>query len=287
MKPESPDGADPPWTGAAAAPVSAAAHGPDAGRPRWRLGFIVVALVLGLCGLAASAAGVVTQLLPRRFTATQQRQIMAWEMARRWRTVPAEKIFPAAVTYQLSGFALNAASQLALTAHRLGIARQDSCAAATDPTTAQVLGRLGCEAVLRATYADSTSSLVVTVGVAVLPDSTTASQAARELSADTSDRDGGPSQALRPGLRPVAFPGTLAARFGTRQRQLSWDDVSAGPYLVLSTVGYADGRPRVRVSSDAYADQEMSSLANGIADAVGAPLGARPAVPRCPGAPGC
>jgi len=55
---------------------------------------MLLALVVGTAGLAASAAGVSARLLPRRFTAQQQQQIVAWEMARRWRTMPAGKIFP-------------------------------------------------------------------------------------------------------------------------------------------------------------------------------------------------
>jgi hypothetical protein len=278
-EPDSPDGDDSsPSADAAAAPSSRAFPG----RASWRLGFTVAALVLGLCGLAGTAAGVVTQILPRTFTAAQQRQIMAWEMARRWRTTPAGKMFPADASYQLSGFTLNAASELLLTAHRLGIARQASCTAATDPAAGRVLGRLGCKAVLRATYADSTGSMIVTVGVAVLPGGATARAAVRDLAV----AGAGLAGKLPPGLRPAAFAGTLAARFGDRQRQLNWD-VSAGPYLVMSTVGFADGRPRVRVASDGYADQEMSSLAHGVADVVIAPLGAAPPVPLCPRAPGC
>jgi hypothetical protein len=247
-----------------------------------RLGLTVAALVLGLCGLAGTAAGVVTQLLPRTFTAAQQRQIIAWEMARRWHTTPAGTIFPADASYQLSGFALNAASELPLTAHRLGIARPANCTAVTDLAATLILTRVGCKTILRATYADSTSSMIVTVGVAVLPSASAAHDAALELAAT----EGGPGRLLQPGLLPAAFPGTLAARFGTRQRQLNWS-VTAGPYLIMSTVGFADGRPRVRVASDAYADQEMSSLAHGVAEVVRAPLGAPPPVPVCPGAPGC
>ena len=119
--------------------------------------------------------------------------------------------------------------------------------------------------------------MLVTVGVAVMPGAGAARSAAGALSA---------GQELHPGIRAVAFGGTLAASFGQRQQQLSWA-TSAGPYLILSTAGYADGRPEVPVSSDTYIDQEMTSLANGIADAVGAPLGVPPPVPRCPGAPGC
>ena len=62
---------------------------------------------------------------------------------------------------------------------------------------------------------------------------------------------------------------------------------SDGPYLILSTAGYSDGRPHVQESSDAYADQEMTSLANGVADAIGSPLGALPAGAALPGGPGC
>jgi hypothetical protein len=278
-EPELPGGEDGSPSADAAAALSPHAA---AGRARMRLGLTVAALVLGLCGLAGTAAGVVTQVLPRTFTAAQQRQIMAWELARRWRIMPAAKIFPADASYQLSGFALNAASELPLTAHRLGIARQGACAAVTDAAAGPVLNRLGCTAVLRATYADSTSSMIVTVGVAVLPGGAAARDAVRELAAARRGRGG----VLLPGLRPAALPGTLAARFGNRQRQLNWN-VSAGPYLVMSTVGFADGRPRVRVASDAYADQEMSSLAHGVAEVVRAPLGAPPPVPVCPGAPGC
>jgi len=280
MQPEpgTPDGEDSaPWPDPAAATSSHAVRG----RPWWPVGLTVAALVLGLCGLAGSTAGVVNQILPRRFSAGQQRQIMVWEMLRRWRTMPAGKIFPAVVSYQLSGSALNADSELALTAHRLGIARQASCAAATEPAAGRVLDRLGCGAVVRATYLDSTSSMIVTVGVAVLPGSVQASTAVRRLSA----AGAGPDRLL-PGLLPATFPGTLASRFGDGQRQLNWD-VSVGPYLIMSTVGYADGRPRVGLLTDAYADQEMTSLAHGTANVIRGPLGAAAKVPICPGAPEC
>jgi hypothetical protein len=85
---------------------------------------------------------------------------------------------------------------------------------------------------------------------------------------------------------PVAFPGTLSATFGSGHRQLSWA-VSSGPYLILSTIGYADGMPREKVTTDSYVEAEMTSVADGVADAVGSPLGALPAPPTCPGAPGC
>jgi hypothetical protein len=249
-----------------------------AGRRRgWRFGITLALLFVGTAGLAASAAGVSAQLLPRKFTAVQQQQIMNWEAARRWRVLSAGKIFPATISYQLSAAALAGSTGLPLTAYRVGISPQTSCAMASDPAAARLLSAGHCSAMLRATYADETDSMLVTVGVAVMPSARAARSAARALPAGLQ---------LHPGIRAVAFGGTLAASFGNRERQLDWA-ISAGPYLILSTVGYADGRPEVPVSSDSYMDQEMTSLANGVVGAVSAPLGAPPPVPRCPGAPGC
>jgi len=247
----------------------------------------MAALVLGLCGLAASAAGVVSQLLPRHFSAVQQRQIMAWETARRWRTTSAGRIFPSAVTYQLPGSAVNSVRELALTARRLGIARQASCGAATDPAAARILDRFGCQAILRATYVDSTGSMIAIVGVAVLPSSATAAAAAADLAGGRAagGAPGLPARQLA-GVQAVAFPRTVASAFRDPQRQLAWA-VSSGPYVIMSAAGYADGRPRVPLSSDRYTSDEMSSFADGVADAIGVPLGSLPRVPRCPGAPGC
>lgn len=250
---------------------------PAPGRRGLRRGLTLVALVLGTLGLAASAAGVSAQLLPRKFTVAQQRAIMAWETAGRWRTMSAGQIFPATVAYQLAGDAFESGTQLSLTAHLVGIARQATCQAASDPAAAAVLSADRCAAVLRATYADQTDSMLVTVGVAVMPGNATAKAVAGRLSA---------GQQPHPGIRTVPFRDTLARAFGDPQRQLSWA-TSAGPYVIMSTAGYADGRPREQVSSDPYASREMTSFANGVARAVGGRLNAPPKAPRCPGAPGC
>jgi hypothetical protein len=263
--------------GRAAPPGPAAAAGAPAGHGSWRFGLTLAALVLGLAGLTASAAGIAVQVLPRRFSTAQQQQIMTWESARHWRVLPAGKIFPATVGYQVPSYALFATSVLPLTARRVGIARQASCAAAADPAAAAVLDQHGCARMLRATYIDATGSLVVTVGVAVMP-----GQAAAEASIHALPV----RQGLQAGVRSLAFRDTLTAGFGDAQQQLSMA-ISRGPYLILSAAGYSDGRPRVPGSSDAYDVEEMTSLANGVADAVGTPLGVLPPLPRCPGTPGC
>ena len=230
--------------------------------------------MLGVAGLAASAFGLAAQILPRTFTAPQQRQIMSWETASRWRDWPAGKIFPGAVRYQLPGTDFGATSGLSLRARRVGIAPQSSCAAATDKPLARVLKGDGCQGVLRATYTDATDSFVVTVGVAVMR-GTAPSPASLPK-----------ARGLRPGVRSVPFSGTLAAGFGNRDRQLS-GAYRRGPYLVLYTVGYTDSRPYDHVSRDSYADGEMTGVGAGVAGSIGSALGRAPPVPRCPGAPGC
>jgi hypothetical protein len=240
---------------------------------------LLVGLVLGLCGLAVAAAGVASQMLPRRFSAAQQRQIVAWEIAKRWRALPAGAIFPATVAYRLPGYAMDGNQPLSLRARRLGVVAADRCARGAGPVATRILQRYGCIAILRATYADSTGSLVATVGVAVLPGNSAAVTAQAKLTA------AGPRD-LPGSVRPAPVAGTLAARFSNAQRQLSWN-THAGPYVILTSVGYADGRPRVRVAADSYLSAEMTSLNQGLARASAGVLGQPPPAPACPGAPGC
>ncbi len=252
------------------------------GRKRHPLLALTFAL-LGLGGLAVTGYLIQDQLKPRTFTVAQQRKIEAWEIARRWRAMPKTRIFPASIGYQVSGQTIGASSGLKLTAWRLAIAPQAPCARADGARSglAKLLNRDGCQTVLRATYADATSSLVVTVGIEVLKDQASAIAIARYLTHAPPLASGSASHALV--LHPFQVVGTPAATFGLRQRQLSWV-VGAGSYVVMATVGYADGRPRVQANADSYTYLEMTSLARGIAAAVAAPLGAPPAVPHCPGA---
>ena len=236
------------------------------------------ALVLGLIGLVISAIGVTTELMPRIFTAGQQRQITDWEYGRSWRALSAGQIFPASVGYQAP--AVLDDSALLMTARRIGVARQSDCGAVTDPAAARVLARNGCSAMLRATYADGTDSYVVTVGVAVLPSTTQAAAAETELSGAAT------VAGIQPGVDALAFAGTPAAMFTDQRRQLS-GFLRAGTYVALYAVGYADTRPWEPVSSDNYADGEMTAVGDGVAQAALAEVGAPQPAPHCPGTPGC
>jgi hypothetical protein len=236
------------------------------------------ALLAGLAGLAVAALGIAHNLLPRQFTVAQRRQIMAWELDRRWRSLPAGAIFPAKVSYTVPGVDLNSNSNLQLQARLLTIGPTTGCVAAVTGSAAEVLSKHGCTAAMRATYVDSSGALVATLMVAVLP-STVAQQAV------TQELTG--SAAISPTLvRTLRVPGTPAAGFGNVQRQLT-QAAGAGPYLILSTAGFADGRHRVRLSGDPYLGTEMSSLASGLVASAESVLG-KPLPPvACPGAPGC
>jgi hypothetical protein len=239
---------------------------------------MVAVLAIGLCGLAGGAAGAVRQLLPRDFSAAEQHQIQTWEMTRRWRAMPAGQIFPLTERYQVQGGLLNSTHGLWLTARRLGIAPPSSCAGAVSRAAAAVLASGRCTAVLRATYLDASGSMVITVGVAALPTPTAAMAASERLTG-----------ALRnQGLALHAFPLARSAAAGFRQAQRQFSIAEpAGPYVVLATAGFTDGRRHVALSTDDYLEVEMSSLAYGLAGNVSRRLDAPPPAPVCPGAPGC
>ena len=262
---------------------------PGARGDHWSRAAAVIALILGLAGFAVATFGIATQLLPRHFTASEQRQIQAWEVMRRWQAVPAGQIFPASISYQLPATVLQDTVPLNLGALRVGIAPQESdCAkAVTSTSAAAALRRNGCEAVLRATYVDATRSFVTTVGVAVLPNATAATSADSGLATPRLSvaRQASAQGRLPAGVLVVRFRGAGAGRYDYN-RQIS-GSFTAGPYLVMYAAGYSDGRPPVPVTQDTYSDAEMTSMAKGVARSVARTLASSPAPPHCPGAPGC
>ena len=258
-----------------AAPArSAHAAPPSQERRRYRL--VLAGFVLALIGLCASVGSVALHVLPRTFSRPQQQQLAAWEIGKRWRTWPAARIFPAVIPYQVPATALDSGSPAQLSATRIGIAPAASCPSVTGPKAQPVLARQHCTTVLRATYRDSTGAFAITVGIAVLPSPAQAGHALHALNV----------RAASAGVRAAPFGHTLAASFSDAARQLS-DISAAGPYLIMSTVGYANGRHRVRESADPYDKDEMLSVAGGISDWIGARIGASPSPATCPGGPAC
>jgi hypothetical protein len=231
--------------------------------------WMTVAIVLGCCYVlvcGVAFAGAWTSLNREPTTAELETAANA-EVARRWQVWPAGRIFPERVPYTMRRGKTEYAS-------RLGIAAQGTCTNTVDPEIASVLGRHGCRAVLRATYADQLQGIVVTVGVAAFPDAWRADRAFRELpKTPANDRSSG----VRPALRALAFPGTASARFLDAARQHRTND-RGGPYILMTTAGHADGRPAATVTKEIPG--EPYRLVSQLADAVARPLAAR-SVPDC------
>src|SRR5579872_1296668 len=227
------------------------------------------AIVLGVTGLVVSGYGLAKQVLPRRFSAAQQQALAEWQVGGRWRDIPAGALFPATIGYQLPDAVVVADPPLPLSAQRIAIAPQAACTNAV-ASAVLALRQAGCEAVLRATYEDETRSFLMTVGVAVLPSASAADSVAHVVATDLSAQQNG-----------IALAAHLAGwRFYDYSRQLS-SVLTAGPYLVMFSAGYADGRPRVQLDHDSYAQAEISSMADGVAQAIARTLGTPPPPARC------
>jgi hypothetical protein len=154
------------------------------------------------------------------------------EVRDRWRTWPAERIFPDSVPYTAEQGGVEQAQ-------RVGIASGTGCADGIDPEPAAILRRNGCRALLRATYVDQLQGIVVTVGVAAVTDERAARTVKDALTpADPTDP--------RATLRALAFPQTVAWRFNDAARQYAAAG-QAGPYVVLTVAGQTDGRPGAAV----------------------------------------
>ncbi|WP_307845642.1 hypothetical protein [Planomonospora sp. ID67723] len=232
------------------------------GRRRRVWPVLVVASALALlcaavAGIAASAAGAE---LTRGPSAAELRRASAEEVARRWRTWPAGRIFPQTVPYSAEQGGVERA-------RRVGISPETACDPAVDARLRDSLRRAGCRAVLRATYLDALQGLVVTVGVAAFPDDRGADAAKAAL-----PRGGRPA----PGLKALAFPGTVTDRFTPAGRQ-TFSARRSGPYVVMVTVGRTDGRP-----AKAAGEQRptMFAFADDIAAQILAALSA-PVPPDC------
>jgi hypothetical protein len=176
---------------------------------------VVVVAVAGLFGE-----------LTRSPTSAERRRAAAVEVARRWEAWPAGKIFPAAVPYSLDVGGRESA-------RRVGIGTDTACQSALDAPLRAAFRSYGCRAVIRATYLDQLQGLAITVGVAAFRDERKAGEAATRLP---------PGARPAPGLRALPFADSVVSRFDDVARQ-SAAVRHRGPYVVIATIGYADGRP--------------------------------------------
>ncbi|MFI0353580.1 hypothetical protein [Actinomadura sp. 9N407] len=231
--------------------------------------WMVVAAALASCYLMMSAVALTGSyaMLNREPTNAELQWAAKAEVARRWQVWPSGRIFPERVAYTVR----REKSELA---SRTGIVPQTGCDTAVDPEYTAVLRRHGCRAILRATYADQLQGIVVTVGVVAFPDEWRADKAMRALpGTPDEDRSGG----VRPALRASPFPGTASARFTDAARQ-DRTVTREGPYVLLTTSGYADGRPAEAITKKRPG--RPFGLASELAFAISKPL-ATQALPDC------
>jgi len=196
------------------------------------------------------------------FTDAERAAYVRKDVALRWHSWPATRIFPSEVEYTGLG-------RTQRVARRVGIAPESSCRGGLDSPVAGVLEEYGCRTLLRATYVDQSAAYAITVGVAVLRDEEARIEAATKLPVDD-----------RVGVRPVAFPGTVTEKFGAAQRQRTgW--TATGPYIVFTTSGYTDGRTRQAVPPEEILHSELWPVAQSIGGQIARALGRPPDVPRC------
>lgn len=163
--------------------------------------------------------------LTRPPTAAERAAAASAAVAGRWQTWPAGRIFPATL-----GYVTNLLTHE--NARRVGISAADRCPAALDGAAAGLAERDGCRAVLRATYLDELQGVVYTAGVLAFGSPARAAAFASAFGHST----------LPAGLRAFGPAGTAAARFDDAARQKAVAE-HAGPYVLLTVAGYADGRP--------------------------------------------
>jgi hypothetical protein len=156
-----------------------------------------------------------------------------------WRTASADALLPAKLTREGTE-----------TYYRLAVDPGESCGL-LPARFVKALGPAGCIRVLRATYVDSTESVVATVGL-VVAGGTAAQRGAlfQNWTADSFARQ----YALMPSTYPVGS--TLASNFQNAQRIAWMSNISNdGTYIAYAVSGFVDGRPGPDAAAFALGNQ--------------------------------
>ncbi|MFC5216065.1 hypothetical protein [Streptomyces coerulescens] len=150
-----------------------------------------------------------------------------------WRNETADRLFPATVgepSYQH-----DASDRKVAQWSRMGVSQDTSCSKGLSGETKETAERLGCEAVLRATYVDLTGEMLATVAIIVVPEGTAGQEMGEFL--DSQEQADVPDAAVV----PFAVQGTLAAKWRENRRNGMGGDALEG-YAVAVTTGAVDGR---------------------------------------------
>jgi hypothetical protein len=198
--------------------------------PAPRMVAAAACLVLGV-GLLGGAAAGMTWLRDDPDERTPQQ---TYDQARTlWETAPVDQLFPKVLEGRGAG--PGSADRRWV---RVAVAPDSNCRDAFDPLLSKALSPVGCGRLLRATYADETTSSVTTVGLVFTRSDVEGMGKLRKRFAveNLSERTD-----LLP--RPYSARGTVAADFGDAQRA-SWTlrVLSDAPVVVYAVTGFADGR---------------------------------------------
>jgi len=191
---------------------------------------VVLAFVAVACLAVAVTSGLTARKLATRPpTAAERAAAAATAVADRWRSWTAGRIFPSGLRYSTSLLTTEDAS-------RVAIGTQTACASAIDPAFAALATRDHCRAGLRATYLDQLQGILYTVGVLAFPTARLAAAFSAGLSADHTGVFA---------LSALAVPGTASSLFSAQARQAATTR-QAGPFVILTVAGYANGQPAGR-----------------------------------------
>ncbi|MGH3313183.1 MAG: hypothetical protein ACRDP3_21785 [Streptomyces sp.] len=203
---------------------------PATTRPAPRTVAAAVCLVLGVGLLGGAAAGT-------WFTGDPGEQATAEEKFDHtrglWHSVPVNTLFPREIKGVGAGPGRADRHWV-----RVAVAPDSDCRHVFDPLLAKALSPVGCSRLVRATYADETTSSVTTVGLLFTRTDASGMRSLRKRFAveNLSQRTD-----LMP--RPYSARGTVAADFGDAQRA-SWTIrvLTDAPVVAYAVTGFADGR---------------------------------------------
>ncbi len=210
------------------APVPASGRGSTARKVIG--GLLTVFGVLGMLGGGALAA--------HAYSNSQQSIPNSAYGPTLWRNETTDRLFPATVG-EPPNYRYDAADKKVAQWSRMGISQDTSCSEGLSGETKDTAERLGCTAVLRATYVDLTGEMIATVAIIVLPKGT-AGQEMGEYFDDQEHADV-PDAAVV----PFAVPGTLAAKWQANRRNGMGGEALGGdsfPYAIAVTTGAVNGR---------------------------------------------
>lgn len=194
---------------------------------------MVIGSILGLFGVLLALGG--GALAAHAYSNSQQTLANPEYGEVIWSDEPVDSIFPDTIGGR-DGRLGDLTNPKFANWRRLGISPETSCSKGLTGKTLAEAERLGCKAVLRATYVDPTGDMLATVALIVLPGDASQNQELAQAYEDMENEGA---------VAPLAVPGTLAAgwkKIGRNGSALTSTSGEHMPYAVAATTGAVDGR---------------------------------------------